>query len=144
MTGRENEFQALYHALRIRDQKQYYDNRCEEYEAAHRQTVVVRNALLVIAALAGAAGQFTGPTARGALAVVAAVAGALAAAVPATEQAVHRRRLQSRRGRDRLDRPHTRCGAGRRRGPRGGDLHKGDKPMGPAGLGGRGRVRRDR
>jgi hypothetical protein len=55
MTGRENEFQALYHALRIRDQKQYYDNRCEEYEAAHRQTVVLRNALLVLAALAAAA-----------------------------------------------------------------------------------------
>jgi hypothetical protein len=85
MTGRENEFQALYHALRIRDQKQYYDNRCEEYEAAHRQTVVLRNALLVLAALAGVAGQFTGPTARGVLAVVAAVLGALAAAVTGFE-----------------------------------------------------------
>jgi hypothetical protein len=85
MTDRDGEFQALYQALRIEDQKKYYDDRCNEYEAAHRQTVVVRNALLVIAALAGAAGQFTGPTARGALAVVAAVSGALAAAVTGFE-----------------------------------------------------------
>ena len=85
MTDRDGEFQAIYHALRIEDQKRYYDNRCEEYEAAHRQTVVLRNALLVLAALAGVAGQFTGPTARGVLAVVAAVLGALAAAVTGFE-----------------------------------------------------------
>ncbi len=59
MTDRESEFQALYHALRIEDQKKYYDDRCKEYEGAHRQTVVVRNALLVLAALASVAGQFT-------------------------------------------------------------------------------------
>ncbi len=85
MTDRDSEFQALYHALRIEDQKKYYDDRCKEYEAAHRQTVVVRNALLVLAALASIAGQFTGPTVRGTLAVIAAVLGALAVAVTGFE-----------------------------------------------------------
>ena len=83
MTGRDSEFQALYQELRIEDQKKYYDDRRKEYEAAHRQTVVVRNALLVLAALAALAGQFTGPTVRGVLAVMSAVLGALAlCAVP--------------------------------------------------------------
>ncbi|MCV2489833.1 SLATT domain-containing protein [Geodermatophilus sp. YIM 151500] len=85
MTDRDDEFQALYLALRIEDQKKYYDDRRTEYEAAHRQTVVVRNALLVLAALASVAGQLTGPTVRGALAVVAAVLGALAVAVTGFE-----------------------------------------------------------
>ncbi|MGY1683281.1 SLATT domain-containing protein [Geodermatophilus sp. SYSU D01176] len=85
MTDQDREFQALYHALRIQDQKQYYDDRRKEYEAAHRQTVVVRNTLLVLAALASVAGQFTAPTVRGALAVIAAVLGALAVAVTGFE-----------------------------------------------------------
>ncbi|SDZ19398.1 hypothetical protein SAMN05660209_04987 [Geodermatophilus africanus] len=85
MTDPDREFQALYHALRIEDQKKYYDDRRKEYEAAHRQTVLVRNALLVLAALASVAGQFTDPTIRGALAVTAAVLGALAVAVTGFE-----------------------------------------------------------
>ena len=85
MTGRENELRALYHALRIKDQRKYYADRRTEYEAAHRQTVVVRNALLVLAALASVTGQFTDPRIRGALAVVAAVLGALAVAVTGFE-----------------------------------------------------------
>ncbi len=85
MTERDSEFQALYHALRIEDQKKYYDDRRKEYEAAHRQTVVLRNALLLLAALASVAGQFTDPTLRGALAVIAAVLGALAVAVTGFE-----------------------------------------------------------
>jgi hypothetical protein len=85
MTGRDSEFQALYQELRIEDQKKYYDDRRKEYEAAHRQTVVVRNALLVLAALAALAGQFTGPTVRGLLAVMSAVLGALAVALTGFE-----------------------------------------------------------
>lgn len=85
MTARQSEFQALYHALRIEDQRKYYDDRSKEYEAAHRQAVLVRNALLLLAALASVAGQFTGPTVRGALAVVAVVLGALAVAVTGFE-----------------------------------------------------------
>src|SRR5215207_5275467 len=69
MTDRDREFQALYQEQRIEDQQQYYEDRCAEYEAAHRQTVVVRNTLLVLAALGSIAGQFTGPTVRGPLAV---------------------------------------------------------------------------
>jgi SMODS and SLOG-associating 2TM effector domain 1 len=85
MTGRDSAFQALYQELRIEDQKKYYDDRCKEYEAAHRQAVVVRNTLLLLAALASIAGQFTGPMVRGTLAVAAAVLGALAVAVTGFE-----------------------------------------------------------
>jgi hypothetical protein len=85
MTDRDSEFQALYQELRIEDQKKYYDDRCKEYEAAHRQAVAVRNSLLGLAALASIVGQFTGPTVRGALAVAAALLAALAVAVTGFE-----------------------------------------------------------
>ena len=39
MTEGNREFQALYHKLRIVDQKKYYYDRCKEYEAAHRREV---------------------------------------------------------------------------------------------------------
>lgn len=85
MTDRASEFHELYRELRIRDQKQYYDDRREEYRRAHRQALVVRNALLVAAAFAGAAGQTISGTPRAAFAVGAAVLAALAGAVTAFE-----------------------------------------------------------
>ncbi|CRK59114.1 hypothetical protein [Alloactinosynnema sp. L-07] len=85
MTDRATQFHALYRDLRIRDQKRYYEDRRDEYRRAHRQVLVVRNALLVSAALAGAAGQVTSGTARAALAVGASVLAALAGAVTAFE-----------------------------------------------------------
>jgi hypothetical protein len=88
VTDRDAEFQALYQQLRIEDQKRYYHDRCKEYEAAHRQTVVVRNTLLVLAAIASIAGQFAGPTVRGTFAVAAAVLGALAVAVTGFESLI--------------------------------------------------------
>ncbi|MGY1620541.1 SLATT domain-containing protein [Geodermatophilus sp. SYSU D00691] len=85
MTDRDSEFRSLYQALRIEDQKKYYEDRRKEYEAAHRQAVAARNTLLGLAALTSIAGQFTEPTLRGALAVAAALLAALAVAVTGFE-----------------------------------------------------------
>lgn len=80
---RADEFHALYGKLRIADQKRYYQDRRDEYRNAHHQAIVVRNTLLIAAALAGAGGQFADGTLRSAIAVTAAVCAALAGVVTA-------------------------------------------------------------
>ena len=85
MTARDGEFRDLYRELRIADQRTYYDARSNEYADAHRQTIVVRNALLLLAAVAGIAGQLLSGSGRAGLSVVAAVLAALAGAVTAFE-----------------------------------------------------------
>ncbi|HEV7899112.1 MAG TPA: SLATT domain-containing protein [Planosporangium sp.] len=88
MSDRAAQFRALYKELRIADQLKFYDDRSKEYEAAHRQAIAVRNTLLVLAAVAGAAGQFATGTGRAACGVVAAVLAALAGAVTAFESLI--------------------------------------------------------
>ena len=83
MADRETEFHALYRDLRIVHQKHFYKARGNEYHVAHQQVIVVRNALLVAAALAGVAGQLASGTARVAVTVAAAALAALAGAVTA-------------------------------------------------------------
>jgi len=85
MTGRAAEFRDLYLKLRIANQLRWYRSRSDEYKQASQQAIVVRNVLLVLAALAGLAGQLTTGTGRAALGVVAAALAALAAAVTAYE-----------------------------------------------------------
>jgi hypothetical protein len=85
VSRRAREFHQLYATLRIGGQLSFYEARAAEYRAAHRQAVVVRNALLLAAAIAGALGQFADGTTRAASGVVAAVLAALAAAVTAYE-----------------------------------------------------------
>jgi hypothetical protein len=88
MNDRERQFRRLYRRLRIEDQRRYYSMRAKEYRSAHRQVVVVRNVLLLAAALAGVVAQATNGSARAAWAVVAAVLGSLAGAVTAYESLV--------------------------------------------------------
>jgi hypothetical protein len=76
-------FRRLYADVRITGQLAYYRDRQREYERAHRQAVVLRSGLLLLAALAGGAGPFVPVGARAALGVAAAVLAALAAAVTA-------------------------------------------------------------
>ena len=83
MSDRAEEFHSLYRELRIGAQKKYYRARRDEYRNAHHQAIIVRNTLLVAAALAGAAGPFAEGTPRSAIAVVAAVCAALAGVVTA-------------------------------------------------------------
>ncbi len=83
MSNREAQFHTLYRELRIGVQKRYYAARRDEYQAAHRQAIVVRNTLLIAAAVAGAGGQFTDGTARSVVAIAAAVCAALAGVVTA-------------------------------------------------------------
>lgn len=85
MTSRAAQFRALYEELRIADQRKYYEQRRQEYENAHRQAIAVRNLLLVLAALAGLAGQLTTGTGRALAGVIAALLAALAAGVTAFE-----------------------------------------------------------
>jgi len=85
MSERATQFHQLYQHLRIADQKDYYAGRRDEYQAAHRQSVLARNWLLAAAALAGIAGQFTGDTARALISIAAAVLAALAGLVTAFE-----------------------------------------------------------
>jgi hypothetical protein len=86
MTERAEQFHRLFLDLRIEAQRDYYVQRSAEYRSAHAQAVVVRNVLLVAAAVAGAIGAFvSGDTTRAVLGVTSAVFGALAAAVTAFE-----------------------------------------------------------
>ncbi len=141
MSDRAKEFHALYGELRIADQKRFYQDRRDEYRSAHHQAIVVRNSLLIAAAVASAAGQATQGTVRSAIAVAAAVCAALAGVVTAFSALVGfswldklyaDARQQPGRGGDRLGR----AGPARRR--RGGagegraDLPQGDRPVGPA------------
>ena len=85
MTDRGADFRRLYKDLRIVDQRGYYERRSQEYDQAHRQSIVVRNSLLVLAAVAGVAGQFFDGPGRTAAGIVAAACAALATAVTAYE-----------------------------------------------------------
>jgi hypothetical protein len=79
--GRDADFRRLYRELRIRDQHAYYVRRRDEYQRAHRQAVIVRNVLLMIAGVCAVAGQAVEGAARAGWSVGAAVLGGLAAAV---------------------------------------------------------------
>jgi hypothetical protein len=85
MSDRAGQFHALYGELRIKDQKDFYARRRDEYRRAHAQAILVRNWLLIAAALAGIAGQFTGDTARALISIAAAALAALAGLVTAFE-----------------------------------------------------------
>ena len=85
MTERAEQFHRLFLALRIEEQRVYYTDRSKEYRRAHEQAVIVRNVLLLAAAVAGGAGGFVPDMVRAVLGVAGAVLGALAAAVTAFE-----------------------------------------------------------
>jgi hypothetical protein len=85
VSRRAHEFHQLYATLRIGGQLSFYQARADEYRTAHSQAVIVRNALLLAAAVAGALGQIANGTARAAWSVVAAVLASLAAAITAYE-----------------------------------------------------------
>lgn len=85
MSERDADFRRLYKDLRIIDQRGYYERRSREYDRAHRQSIAIRNALLVLAALAGLAGQFVDGTGRTWAGIVAAGCAAVATAVTAYE-----------------------------------------------------------
>jgi SMODS and SLOG-associating 2TM effector domain 1 len=86
VTERADDFHRLFLALRIEAQRDYYNERAAEYRAAHEQAVVVRNTLLLAAALAGGMGPFVpSDTVRAALGVTGAVFAALAAAITGYE-----------------------------------------------------------
>lgn len=87
------DFRRLYRELRIRDQHLYYVRRRDEYERAHRQAVIVRNILLMIAGVCGVAGQAVEGAARAGWSVGAAVLGGIAAAVIGYEALVGFSRL---------------------------------------------------
>lgn len=88
MTERDRQFRALYRRMRIDDQRTYYAARAREYRTAHDQVVLVRNALLMAAAIAGVVSQAVHDDARAGWAVGAAVLGALAGAVTAYESLI--------------------------------------------------------
>jgi hypothetical protein len=85
MRGRTEQFRAAYRELRIVDQRDFYETRGKEYAAAHRQAVSLRNSLLILAGIAGLAGQLTSGTGRVATGVLAVVLATLAGAVTAYE-----------------------------------------------------------
>ena len=85
MTGRAAEFRDLYTKLRITDQRDWYQDRRDEYKQASQQAIVVRTVLLALAALAGLAAQLVTGTDRALIGVAAALLAALAAAVTAYE-----------------------------------------------------------
>lgn len=85
MNTRAAQFRALYRELRIDDQRNFYEGRSQEYSEAHRQAILLRNVLLLLAAALGIVGQLFSGTGRAGLSVVAAVLAALAGAVTAYE-----------------------------------------------------------
>jgi SMODS and SLOG-associating 2TM effector domain 1 len=93
MSDRTAQFRALYRELRIVDQLRFYNARREEYGAASRQAIWVRNSLLFLSALAGVLGQLPTGTGRAASGVIAALLAALAGAVTAFETLIGFTRL---------------------------------------------------
>jgi hypothetical protein len=85
MSDRVAEFRAFYAELRITKQRSFYEDRQHEYETANQQAILARNGFLLLAVLAGVAGQFLSETGRAVLGVVAALLAALAGAVTAYE-----------------------------------------------------------
>jgi hypothetical protein len=85
MSARDEQFHKLYGRMRIADQLDFYRSRHEESRRAHRQAVVIRNTLLILAAVAGVVAVFFSDPVRAGLGAAAAVFGAVAAAVTAFE-----------------------------------------------------------
>jgi hypothetical protein len=90
---RDLEFRRLYRDLRIRDQHTFYARRRDEYQRAHRQAVIVRNILLMVAGVCGVAGQAVEGAARAGWSVGAAVLGGMAAALIGYESLIGFSRL---------------------------------------------------
>ena len=88
MTTRTDQFRAIYLEHRLVDQQEYYRQRVDEYERAHRQALGVRNVLFVLSAMAAGASQITDDRARGEFGALAAVLAALAGAVTAYESLI--------------------------------------------------------
>jgi hypothetical protein len=93
--ARVHDFHRFYLDQRIEGQLAYYRARRAEYRDAHRQAVVVRNALLFLAAVVGGVGAFV-PGGRAGLGVAAALLGAFAAAVTAYETLIGFSQLEKR------------------------------------------------
>jgi hypothetical protein len=85
VSDRDQQFRLLYRRLRIEDQRRFYSARAKEYKAAHRQVVIVRNIMLLAAAVVGVISQVADGPARAGWAVGAAVLGSLAGAVTGYE-----------------------------------------------------------
>ncbi|MEO8828911.1 SLATT domain-containing protein [Lapillicoccus sp.] len=88
MNQRQEQFRMLYGQLRIEDQRRYYKERAGEYRTAHHQVVIIRNILLLAAAVTGIVSQTTSDTARAAWAVVGAVLASLAGSVTAYDSLI--------------------------------------------------------
>jgi hypothetical protein len=88
MSEHTAQFRMLYKELRILDQRQFYEARSAEYAEAHRQAVLVRNTLLLLASLAGVAAQFVTGAGRAGFGVLGGVLAAFAAAVAAFESLI--------------------------------------------------------
>jgi len=84
MTDRMKQFRSLYRKYRVDDQRRFYEARSREYARAHDQGIAVRNALLLLAAVAGVAAQLPEAN-RPALGVAATLFAGLAGAVTAFE-----------------------------------------------------------
>ena len=54
------EFFSLYQQYRFEDQVKFYKSRVKEFEKAHDQAVLISITLLVLTAIAGTVGSFTG------------------------------------------------------------------------------------
>jgi hypothetical protein len=79
-------FRRLYTEARVKDQHKYYKDRQKEYENANRQSMIWRNLLLVVAAVAGVVGTaVSSEGARTGLGLGAAICAALAAILTAWE-----------------------------------------------------------
>jgi hypothetical protein len=79
-------FRRFYTEARIKDQRRYYKDRQGEYEDANRQSMIWRNVLLILAAVAGVVGTaVSSEGARTGLGLGAAVCAALAAILTAWE-----------------------------------------------------------
>lgn len=84
MSDRRAQFCGLYREYRIADQRRFYEARSREYARAHNQAITVRNAFLLLAAVAGVAAQVPEVN-RLALGVAATLLAGLAGAVTAYE-----------------------------------------------------------
>ncbi len=91
---RQAQFRALFGKLRIDDQLTFYTARRDEYRNAHRQAIIVRNVLLVLAAVCGGIGLGFDQQVRAGLGVAAAVFGGLAAAITGFESLIGFARLE--------------------------------------------------
>ena len=84
MSERARQFVEIYQAARVEDQRDYYLQRAKQFQAAHRQLLLVTS---VVFGLSGTAGLIAGLDVPGKLvwAIVAAILPAIAAALSAYE-----------------------------------------------------------